>query len=51
MNLDVEYFLSHSGRLEDKQTAWNNWYHQLIPLVTNYSSNLLLVSQAAKENG
>ncbi|KAL6425876.1 hypothetical protein ACFW04_008893 [Cataglyphis niger] len=48
---DVDYFLSHSRRLEDKQTAWNNWYHQLIPLVTNYSNNLLLVSKAAKENG
>ncbi|XP_029664757.1 angiotensin-converting enzyme-related protein-like isoform X2 [Formica exsecta] len=47
---DVEYFLSHSGRLKDKQTAWNNWYHQLIPLVTNYSNNLILVSKAAKEN-
>lgn len=48
---DVEYFLSHSGKFEDKQTVWNNWYRQLIPLVTNYSNNLQLVTKAAKENG
>ncbi|XP_072756511.1 angiotensin-converting enzyme isoform X2 [Anoplolepis gracilipes] len=48
---DVEYFLSHNGKFEDKQAAWNNWYQQLIPLVTNYSNNLLLVAKAAKVNG
>lgn len=48
---DTEYILSHSGKLEDKQTAWNNWYRQLIPLVTNYSNNLQLVIKAAKKNG
>lgn len=51
MSLDTEYILSHSGKLEDKQTAWNNWYRQLIPLVTNYSNNLQLVIKAAKKNG
>ena len=49
--LDVEYLLSHSKKLEDKQAAWYNWYHQLVPLVTNYSNNLPLVVEAAKENG
>ena len=48
---DVEYLLSHNGKLEDKEAAWNTWYHQLLPLVTNYSNNLLLVAKAAKENG
>ncbi|XP_018307844.1 angiotensin-converting enzyme [Mycetomoellerius zeteki] len=47
----VEYLLSHSRKLEDKQTAWNAWYRQFIPLVTNYSNNLLLVAEAAKQNG
>jgi len=47
----VEYLFSHSRKLEDKQTAWNAWYHQFIPLVTNYSNNLLLVAEAAKQNG
>ncbi|XP_011703088.1 PREDICTED: angiotensin-converting enzyme 2-like [Wasmannia auropunctata] len=46
----VEYLLSHSGKLEDKQTAWNTWYRQFIPLVTNYSNNLLLIAEAAKQN-
>ncbi|XP_029161512.1 angiotensin-converting enzyme-like [Nylanderia fulva] len=48
---DVEYLLSHSGKSEDKQTAWKAWHHQLLPLVTNYSNNLPLVAKAAKENG
>ncbi|XP_025987532.2 angiotensin-converting enzyme 2 isoform X2 [Solenopsis invicta] len=47
---DVEYLLSHSGKLKDKQAAWNAWYRQFIPLVTNYSNNLLLVAEAAKQN-
>ncbi|KAG5326635.1 ACE enzyme, partial [Pseudoatta argentina] len=47
----VEYLLSHSKKLQDKQTAWNAWYRQFIPLVTNYSNNLLLVAEAAKQNG
>lgn len=47
----MEYLLSHSGKLEDKEAAWNTWYHQLLPLVTNYSNNLPLVAKAAKENG
>ncbi|XP_012062567.1 PREDICTED: angiotensin-converting enzyme 2-like [Atta cephalotes] len=47
----VEYLFSHSRKLEDKQTAWNAWYRQFIPLVTNYSNNLLLVAEAAKQNG
>jgi hypothetical protein len=51
MTLDVEYLLSHSGKLKDKQAAWDGWYRQFIPLVTNYSNNLLLVAEAAKQNG
>lgn len=52
MILDVEYILSHSGKFKDKQTIWNNWYHQLIPFVTSYAeNNLQLVTKAAKENG
>ncbi|XP_012521401.1 angiotensin-converting enzyme 2 [Monomorium pharaonis] len=46
----VEYLLSHSGKLEDKQAAWNAWHRQFLPLVANYSNNLLLVAEAAKEN-
>jgi len=49
--LDVEYLLSHSGKLEDKQAAWHAWYRQFIPLVKNYSDNLPLVAEAAKQNG
>ncbi|XP_018358585.1 PREDICTED: angiotensin-converting enzyme-like [Trachymyrmex cornetzi] len=47
----MEYLLSHSRKLEDKQTAWNAWYRQFMPLVANYSNNLLLVAEAAKQNG
>ncbi|XP_011340921.1 angiotensin-converting enzyme 2 [Ooceraea biroi] len=47
---DVEHLLSHNGKLEDKQAAWSAWYQQLTPLVTNYTNNLLLVAEAAKEN-
>ncbi|XP_071647514.1 angiotensin-converting enzyme isoform X1 [Temnothorax longispinosus] len=47
----VEYLLSHSGKLEDKQAAWNAWYRQFVPLVTNYSNNLPLLDEAAKQNG
>lgn len=51
MTLGVEYLLSRSGKLEDKQAAWNAWYRQFVPLVTNYSSNLPLLAEAAKQNG
>lgn len=51
MILGVEHLLSHNGKLEDKQAAWNAWYRQFIPLVTNYSNNLPLVADAAKQNG
>lgn len=51
MTLGVEHLLSHNGKLEDKQAAWNTWYRQFIPLVTNYSNNLPLVADAAKQNG
>jgi len=51
MILDVEYLLSHSGKLKDKQAAWYAWYRQFIPLVKNYSDNLPLVAEAAKQNG
>ncbi|XP_011864339.1 PREDICTED: angiotensin-converting enzyme-like isoform X2 [Vollenhovia emeryi] len=48
---DVEYLLSHSGKLKDKQIAWNAWYRQYVSLVTNYSSNLPLLAEAAQQNG
>ncbi|XP_011646803.1 angiotensin-converting enzyme-like isoform X2 [Pogonomyrmex barbatus] len=48
---DTEYLLSHSGKSEDKQAAWNTWYLQFKSLVTNYSNNLPLVAEAAKQNG
>jgi len=51
MILDVEYLLSHSGKLEDKQAAWHAWYRQFIPLVKNYLDNLPLIAEAAKQNG
>ncbi|XP_077255351.1 angiotensin-converting enzyme isoform X2 [Temnothorax americanus] len=47
----VEYLLSHSGKLEDKQAAWNAWYRQFVPLVTTYSNTLPLLDEAAKQNG
>ncbi|KAH0950931.1 hypothetical protein HN011_003249 [Eciton burchellii] len=47
---DAEYLLSHSGKLEDKRTAWNAWYQQLTPLIENYTNNLPLVVKAAKQN-
>lgn len=51
MIVGVEYLLSHSGKLQDKQVAWNAWYRQFKPLVANYSSNLPLLVEAAKQNG
>ncbi|XP_014475426.1 PREDICTED: angiotensin-converting enzyme-like [Dinoponera quadriceps] len=48
---DVEYLLSHSGKASDKQVVWNGWYRELKSLVTNYSNNLPLINEAAKENG
>ncbi|XP_032684214.1 angiotensin-converting enzyme 2-like isoform X2 [Odontomachus brunneus] len=47
---DVEYLLSHNGKVNDKQVAWSGWYRKLQPLVANYSDNLHLVAKAAKEN-
>lgn len=47
----MEYLLSHSGKTEDKQAAWNGWYRELKSLVANYSNNLPLAAEAAKENG
>ncbi|KAL0108223.1 hypothetical protein PUN28_015047 [Cardiocondyla obscurior] len=47
----VEYLLSHNGNLKDKQSAWDTWYRQFIPLVTNYSNNLPLLVKAAEQNG
>lgn len=51
MTLGVEYLLSHSGKLQDKQAAWNTWYRQFVPLITNYSNNLPLLIDAAEQNG
>lgn len=47
----MEYLLSRSGKLQDKQAAWNTWYRQFVPLVTNYSNNLPLLADAAEQNG
>lgn len=48
---DVEYLLSHSGKAETKQAAWNAWYRQIAPLVTNYSNNLQFVAEIIQKNG
>ncbi|XP_066600363.1 angiotensin-converting enzyme-like [Prorops nasuta] len=47
---DTERLLSHGGKAEGKRHAWLSWHQELIPLVTNFSTNLRLIQKAADAN-
>ncbi|XP_046476577.1 angiotensin-converting enzyme 2 isoform X2 [Neodiprion pinetum] len=48
---ETEQLLSSNVDLERKQSAWTQWHRRLSPLLTDFSSTLSFVSEAATANG
>lgn len=48
---DLDHILSHSKDAQHQNSIWTAWHQELSPLVTNFSSILLLVDKAAEANG
>ncbi|XP_076246342.1 angiotensin-converting enzyme [Calliopsis andreniformis] len=48
---DVEHSLSRNQNVENKHSLWTAWHQELNPLVTNFSTVLLLTHKAIEANG
>ncbi|XP_046744536.1 angiotensin-converting enzyme 2-like [Diprion similis] len=48
---EIEYLLSSNTDLERKQSTWTQWHRRFSPVLTDFSSTLSFVSEAATANG